>query len=388
MNLNSAKGHSQRAGSFGYLRRVSSAWLLLSAGVIAACSSSSSDSSSAPAKPIELGLFCAELGKARCAGVQKCCPTTASKYADQETCSQAEQRRCESTMLPILASAQYVFDAAAAGEYVARVERSGESCAEPDGPLNPSTLLGPALLPGAACQIDVAVVSTNPCQGTSFCKPTSAGVPSGTCLLTPGEGELCPDALCATGLGCRSETGGARCRPLPKEGDTCSGTSSSCGPTLRCMLTPASIAELFSSTPPTDPFDPRAPSGPKQEYACQLPRKNGDATLEPRDCESGLVFLAQDAPRCVACRSHEDCYTPSNATFDEYISIDSSSGYCEKGMCKPGGQEALPGSKPAKAICNAATECRSQTCERPSSASGQCGPANLTALFCTVPFAG
>src|SRR6187549_856926 len=150
MNLHLDRGHSVRARVFGYLRRVSSPLLLLSAGVLAACSSSDSDSKSAPAEPIELGRFCAELGKARCAGVQKCCPTPTGKYADQDTCSQAEQRRCESTTLPVLASAQYVFNASAAGEYVARIKRSGGSCAEPDGTLDTAALLGPALLPGAA----------------------------------------------------------------------------------------------------------------------------------------------------------------------------------------------------------------------------------------------
>jgi hypothetical protein len=391
MKLDLDRDHSERARRFVPLRRVSSALLLLSAVVFAACSSSSSDSKSAPAEPIELGVFCAELGKARCAGIQKCCPTTTGKYADAESCSQAEQRRCESTMQPVLASAQYVFDAAAAGEYVARVKRSGERCAEPDGSLDTAALLGPGLSPGAACQIDIGAVTTNPCQGTSFCKPTSTGLRSGTCLLTPGEGELCPDALCAAGLGCRSETGGARCRSLPKEGDACSRTSSSsCGPTLRCMLTPASIAELLNPTPPTEPFNPLDPPASMQEYACQLARKNGDATLEPGDCASGLSLVDQASAsiRCVACRSHEDCYSPSTGVFEPYVSIDNYSGFCENGVCKPGDDGALPASKPAEAICFAATECRSQTCDRPNSMLGHCGAANLTALFCTVPFAG
>lgn len=365
------------------LRRTALA--LAAALILAGCSSGgdSGGNSPAPADPVPLTAFCAEWSAARCAGVQRCCTQTTGKYADDAACAAGETALCEATMLPALGNPQFIYDEQAGGDLIARLRRSGDGCREPDGALEITGLLKPALEPGSACDLaGAAALGGNPCKGT-ICKPASAESTAGTCLVLPAEGELCPDLFCAAGLVCTSETDGDRCRPappLPAEGSSCDGSSDDlCAPGLRCMPTTAALRAYFSG------------GDYPEEHTCQPLHKNGEQALDPGDCESGLMKITSQASlaaTCTACRSHQDCYSQNTDAFDGLVSVDNYSGYCDQGVCHDGLNDVAPGSKSEGAICFDVAECRSLSCDRTPGAYGHCQEANVEALFCTTPFTG
>jgi len=305
--------------------------------------------------------------------VQGCCPRSTGRYADDEACLRGELRRCSSLSLPLLTNPQYSYDAGAAGELIARIRRAGETCAEHDGSLDLSQVMKPALEPGASCDLGAALLAGNPCRGT-ICKPEQ-GTLAGTCLVTPGEGEACPDKICAPGLGCKSTVTGSTCVKLPGIGDKCFDSNSLCGPGLECRLTAKTINDWESL------------DAEQYEFSCQEPRRNGEKTIMVEDCASGHGLSEQSLYylTCAACSSHADCIAEAPAVFEGHSSIDPYAGYCELGVCHEGTDNRAPRSKPAGAVCFDDAECRSLFCDDLPNDKGVCGPPNLDALFCVTP---
>lgn len=353
-------------------------WLAAVMALLAsACSSSSDDDHAKPAAPVALANFCAQWAAAVCTGIQNCCTDTARKYVDVATCNAMQAERCNSDYFPALSGGQYTYDAAAAGEIVARVSRSNSACAEPDGQISLTSLVGPALPPGAPCRLFTGMIAANPCVG-SYCKPAADGT-SSSCALTPAQGEPCPDLICASGLACirLPNASAATCEPVAAgNGTSCSGQTAKCPLGQVCRYSDAGIAGFFKNgTYPTT-------------YQCLPQLGNGAQTLEPYTCSSGLMRLGETSINCVACTSSNDCAQPSTNTGTvQLISIDTYSGYCDAGACHDGMNNPPLGSKPKDAVCFSDAECRSQSCPKVAQSLGHCGAPNVNQLFCGAPTA-
>lgn len=379
---------SQRRFPNGFVASFSVLAVAALFGLAPACSSESDDAAAGldgtagsggsnvlpPAPPVELDQFCARYAAARCVGVQDCCPSSSGKYADAPTCTGAEQSSCETTLLPTLSNPAYTYDAAAAGALIAAMERAGNRCSEPEARLAVATLLKPALPPGSPCTIGMLAVGGNPCVD-SFCDPGDSLDMPGTCAVLPGEGEMC-DGICGVGLGCVSELGRSYCRRVPAEGEPCEGLDDVCALGTKCELTADALRTYFAGEP-------------MEEFTCQRLLPNGALAIDPRDCASGLLEHSNQftlEAKCVACRDHEDCLNDPNAmTFDGRVSLDTYSGYCERGVCYHGRENVLPASKPLDAICFDDGECRSLRCNEASGTElDRCGEPDLEPLFCSA----
>ncbi|HET9960493.1 MAG TPA: hypothetical protein VFQ61_38750 [Polyangiaceae bacterium] len=363
-----------RRGGLGWAMLLGLA-LLGSAGL--ACSSSEKTPQNGlqpepPSAPVAEADFCAELAAARCVGIQECCPVAGSKYADSSSCVEAEKSRCAASPMALFASGSFTYDAEGGGALIARLKRAAQGCNEPDGLLNWASLAKPALGLGASCQIDLSLPAGDPCKD-GFCSLT-AGTTSGTCAALPIEGELCPSQICAAGLSCKNESGGARCRPLPGEDAKCSGSDSPCAAGLVCQLTQQSLDEFGTG------------EDAAWEFACRPPRKVGETAIHAQACESGVGMIRRNttlAPVCATCSRHEDCMYDRDAPSD-FFSADPAFGYCDRGACKEGQENVIPRSKPSGAVCFNANECRSLNCAGPDGMLKHCGEPNLEALFCKV----
>ncbi len=271
-------------------------------------------------------------------------------------------------MLPALGNPQYLYDEQAGGDLIARLRRSSDGCREPDGALDITGLLKPALEPGSACDLaGAAALGGDPARGPSANRPA----PRSTRRDPPGaarRGRALPRPGLRRRSGLHQRDGW---RPLPPrsapcqaEGSPCDGSSDDlCAPGLRCMPTAAALRAYFAG------------GDYPEEHTCQPLHKNGEQALDPGDCASGLMKITSQASlaaTCTACRSHQDCYSQNTDTFDGLVSVDNYSGYCDQGVCHDGLNDVAPGSKSEGAICFDVAECRSLSCDRTPSAYGHC----------------